>query len=176
MLKEHGGEGRICVTGVRWAESNSRKKRKPFEVVTSKKQDKKLFNDNDEERRMFESCMQKGKRVINPIIDWEDEDVWEYLNNRGIEHCKLYDEGYDRLGCIGCPLSSNQKEELENYPKFKDNYIRAIKRFLPAYLKRCEDKKRKPFLDNADDWFNWWVGEPIKGKKLDGQIELFEED
>lgn len=158
VLKEHGGEDRVCLTGVRWAESNSRKKRKAFEIVTAKKENKKLFNDNTEDRRLFESCMQKGKRVINPIIDWEDEDVWEYLKIRNIEYCKLYDEGYDRLGCIGCPLSSNQKEELIKYPKYKENYMRAIERFLPGYLKRCEEKGRKPFLDTAEGWMEWWIG------------------
>jgi hypothetical protein len=55
------GEG----TGVHWEESNQRKARKPFEIVTSKKKDKKLFNDNDEGRQLIENCMQKWERVIN---------------------------------------------------------------------------------------------------------------
>jgi len=173
VLKEHGGEDRICVTGVRWAESSKRKSRKPFEIVTKKKGDKKLFNDNDEERRLFESCMQKGKRVVNPIIDWSDDDVWEYLNSRGIEHCIKYDQGCERIGCIGCPLSGNQKQELEDNPKFKENYIRAIGRFLPKYLKRCEEKDRKPYLDTVEDWYSWWIGETVKDKNIEGQTNIF---
>lgn len=156
-LKEHGGEGRICVTGVRWAESSKRKKRRPFEIVTTKKQDKKLFDDNDEDRRMFENCMQKGKRVVNPIIDWKDEDVWEYLNSRKIEYCKLYDEGYTRLGCIGCPMSSKKIQELEQYPKFAENYKRAIARFLPKYLERRRLKNQEPFRETVEDWYKWWI-------------------
>lgn len=140
VLKEHGGEGRICVTGVRWAESNKRKSRRPFEIVTPKYSDKKLFDDNDDDRRLFENCMQKGKRVINPIIDWEDADVWEYLNSRNIEHCKLYDEGYKRLGCIGCPMASTRKDELNKYPKIADSYKRAIGRWLPGYLERRSER------------------------------------
>ena len=105
-LKEKGGEGRIVVTGVRWAESAARSKRRPFEVMTKKQEEKMLFNDNDEGRRMFETCIKKGKRIVNPIIDWLQEDVWEYLNNRGLPHCSLYDEGMARIGCIGCPLVS----------------------------------------------------------------------
>lgn len=43
-LKEHGGEGRICVTGVRWAESRARAtSRKPFEIVTNKKNRQEAF-------------------------------------------------------------------------------------------------------------------------------------
>ncbi|WP_353097709.1 phosphoadenosine phosphosulfate reductase family protein [Tissierella praeacuta] len=157
VLKEHGGEGRICVTGVRWAESNKRKKRRPFEIVTTKKEDKKLFDDNDEDRRLFENCMQKGKRVINPIIDWLDEDVWEYLKSRNIEYCKLYDQGYSRLGCIGCPMNSRKIQELEQYPKFAENYKRAIARFLPKYLERRKEKGQEPFRTTVDGWYNWWI-------------------
>lgn len=162
VLKEHGGEGRICVTGVRWAESSKRKRRRPFEIVTAKKEDKKLFDDNDEDRRLFENCMQKGKRVVNPIIDWEDSDVWEYLRSRNIEYCELYDEGYTRIGCIGCPLASNQKTELERYPKFAENYKRAIARFLPKYLERRKEKGQEPFRDTVEDWYKWWIDDEGK--------------
>ena len=77
-LKEHGGEGRICLTGVRNAESVKRKGRRPFEIVTKQYKNKMLFNDNDDDRKLFENCTVKGKRVINPIIDWEDADVWNF--------------------------------------------------------------------------------------------------
>jgi len=175
-LKEHGGEGRLCITGVRWAESNKRKGRRPFEIVTPKKEDKKLFNDNDEGRKLFETCMQKGKRVINPIVDWENEDVWEYLNSRDIEHCILYDQGYTRLGCIGCPMSTRKVQELKRYPKFYDNYMRAIEKFLPAYLERCTKKNRQPFRKTAQEWMDWWLEiEVDKTKSIDGQVEWDED-
>ncbi len=160
-LKEHGGEGRICVTGVRWAESTQRKSRKPFEIVTKKKEDKKLFNDNDEERRMFENCAQKGKRVVNPIIDWSDADVWEYLRSRNIKYCTLYDEGWLRIGCIGCPMASvSERERLfERYPKLKNSYMRAIARFLPGYLDRRIAKGETPKFTTAEEMFHWWLYE-----------------
>jgi phosphoadenosine phosphosulfate reductase len=158
-LKERGGEGRICVTGVRWAESVKRKnQRKPFEVQKSKEH--MLFDDNEEGRRLFENCMQKGKRVVNPIIDWLEEDVWEYLNGRGIEHCKLYDEGYHRLGCIGCPMDSNKAEVLKAYPKFYKAYYRAVERYLVGYLERCKKRNAEPFKKTAEELMDWWINEP----------------
>lgn len=101
--------------------------------------------------------MQKGKRVVNPIIDWTDDDVWEYLNSREIEHCKLYDEGYKRLGCIGCPMNSRKKQELEHYPKFAENYKRAIARWLPGYLERRYKKGAEPCFKTVDEWYKWWI-------------------
>lgn len=177
VLKEHGGEGRIVLTGVRWAESVPRQSRKPFEIVTTKKEDKKLFNDNSEERKLFENCMQKGKRVINPIIDWEDSDVWDYIHLRELIYCILYDMGFDRIGCIGCPNAGEKGMEFEFsiYPKFKENYIRAIKRFVPKYLERCKNKNRKPLFTTAEGWFDWWVHGKHEEICMEGQENIFDE-
>lgn len=176
-LKERGGEGRICVTGVRWAESNARKERRPFEVVTAKKENKVLFDDNDEGRMMFENCMAKGKRIVNPIVDWLEEDVWEYLKSRGIEYCRLYDEGFKRLGCIGCPMADKGRIfEFERYPKYKETYLRAIKRFMPGHLARKKAKGKEPIFTTAEEMMEWWLYGTIKNKVIEGQINLFEDE
>jgi phosphoadenosine phosphosulfate reductase len=155
-LKEHGGTGHICVTGVRWAESVNRKnKRKAFEV--QKPKTFMLFDDNDKGRRLFETCMQKGKRVVNPIIDWEEEDVWDYLNSRKIKHCCLYDEGFHRLGCIGCPMSGDgRKKEFARWPKYKQSYLRAFEKVI----KSRKAKGLKCTWDTAEEMMNWWLDEP----------------
>lgn len=161
-LKERGGENRICVTGVRWAESNSRKNtRGKAEITGRKKEEVILFDDNEDGRMLFENCTKKGKRVINPVIDWNDEDVWEYLNGRNIEHCCLYDEGFKRLGCIGCPVSNkeNMKTELERWPKYKQNYLRAFDKAIKA---RKEKGKKCPW-ENAEQMMDWWVNETVYG-------------
>jgi len=168
-LKEHGGQGRICVTGVRWAESARRKNsRNTFEVVRHGKGNSILFNDNDDGRLGFENCVRKGKRVVNPIIDWSDEDVWDYLNNGGIKHCCLYDEGFTRLGCIGCPLSANMARELLRYPKFSDAYKRALER----HIKHREKTGRKQSFKTVDDYWNWWLKSAYDDKAIDGQESL----
>lgn len=173
-LKERGGVGRICITGVRWEESAQRSKRKPFEIVAAKKEDKKLFNDNDEGRKMFENCTQKGKRVVNPIIDWTEEDVWEFIHSRGIKYCELYDQGFSRLGCIGCPMADKKRVmEFERWPKYLENYKRAIARFIPGYLERAKARGIEPAFTTPDEAIEWW----IYGKEeeqLEGQL-YFEE-
>jgi len=177
-LKEKGGEGRICITGVRWAESSKRKKRKPFEIVTEKFEDKKLFNDNDEDRRLFENCMQKGKRVINPIIDLTDDDVWEYLNSRNIKHCCLYDQGQKRIGCIGCPLATckSMVEDFKRYPQYLKNYKRAFEKFIPGYFERCAKRGITPLFTTTEEFFNWWLYGITKEKIIDGQIDWFDDE
>lgn len=86
-LKESGGKGRMIATGVRWAESNKRKDREPYEVKGTKKNrikvsdEKMLMNDNDDTRRLFEHCEMKAETIVNPIIDWADRDIWEYVRS-----------------------------------------------------------------------------------------------
>lgn len=82
ILKEQGGQGRYITTGVRWAESAKRKQRGIYEDIASKKSEKVIINnDNDDRRRLFESCMRQRKAVCNPIIDWKDSDVWDYIES-----------------------------------------------------------------------------------------------
>jgi len=173
-LKEGGGEGRIVVTGVRWAESVRRKQTRGIAEVLgkSKKENYILLNDNEQERMMFENCTKKGKRIVNPIIDWEDEDVWEYIHTRNIEYCKLYDEGFKRLGCIGCPMAGKDGmlHQFERWPKFKQAYMRAFQRMLNTR----KTKGLKNTWETPEDVFNWWVySQNRKDKEIEGQIDLF---
>lgn len=107
-LKERGGKGRFVVTGVRWAESRKRRKR-GFAEIQGPSEPKVILNsDNDEKRRQIENCQIKGKRVLNPVLDWTDDEVWQFIHTHIRTYCSLYDEGFTRIGCIGCPLASTK--------------------------------------------------------------------
>lgn len=150
-LKESGGNGRFVITGVRWAESSKRKNtRGGLEWDMGSKNRDIDDPDNPSDERMARPCPTKGKNILNPIIDWEDSDVWEFIRGNQIPYCSLYDNGYERLGCIGCPMSTNQKSELEGYPKYRDAYVRAFERMLQA---RTENKK----WESGQEVFDWWV-------------------
>lgn len=135
IFKEGGGQGRFCMTGVRRAESAKRKSRGGVEIVTRDAKNKIILNaDNDDSRMMLESCIKKGKRVLNPIIDWVDSDVWEFLQHYGCPSNPLYQEGFTRIGCIGCPNADKQREtHWERWPRYKDNYLRAAQRYIDGH-------------------------------------------
>ena len=91
------------------------------------------MDDNDVGRKMVEQCYMKRKTTINPIVDWLDEDVWEFLNDVAqVPHCCLYDEGFSRLGCIGCPLQGKDGmlRDFERWPRYKALYIKAFDRMI----------------------------------------------
>lgn len=173
-LKERGGKGRICLTGVRKAESTQRKSRKALEIVTSKKSDKKLFNDNDIGRMLFENCMQKGKRVINPIIDWPDEDVWEYLKFKRAPYCVLYNQGCDRIGCLGCPMGGGKgmEEDFIRYPHVKELYLKAYDMMLEYMWSRGIQTTWK----NGYEVLEWqmWATDKEQQEYIEGQIEIMD--
>ena len=106
ILKEGGGKGRFIATGIRWEESAKRKKSRGLIEVQNKDVGKRLIlmNDNDETRMQFENCQMKGRRVVNPIIGWDNKAVWDYAETEKICMNPLYGCGHTRVGCIGCPL------------------------------------------------------------------------
>lgn len=44
--------------------------------------------------------------AVYPIFNWNEADVWEYIEWRKLPYCSLYDEGWGRLGCVPCPFRS----------------------------------------------------------------------
>lgn len=109
-LKERGGSGRFVVTGIRHSESSKRGKRQMFEHC---------YNDT-------------SKKYFHPIIDWSEDDVWEYIHAFKIPYCSLYDEGMTRIGCVLCPKSrlKNRLFELFRWPKRAVSYLKCFRRAL----------------------------------------------
>lgn len=189
VLKETGGSGRFIATGVRWAESNSRKNNRGiYEMIGSTKANNIILNnDNDDKRMLFENCRLKAKRVVNPIIDWTDDDVWDFLNADRYEMLPgysvpmhkipvnpLYAEGWCRVGCVGCPMAGKKGREAEflRWPKYKYLYIQAFSKMLDARRQRGKIDGSWRSGYSGRDIFNWWMEYDI----LPGQIDLLEDE
>jgi phosphoadenosine phosphosulfate reductase len=133
VFKEGGGNNRRVVTGIRAAESNKRSGRK-----------------------VVEQCYRNSSRTyVNPILDWSDDDVWEFLRKQNLPYCSLYDEGFKRIGCVMCPLSSRQMREGDRWPRMKEAFRRA-------FIKLYENHGKRPaFLrwKNGNEMFEWWIHE-----------------
>ena len=153
-FKESAGAGKVTLIGIRKEESARRAKRHEVEVSSKKfsgnldefeqwsveeigrkqkRKSKRKINEDefsvntDNEVRCING---KDSILISPIFDWTEKDVWYFLNNIiKAPHCKLYDEGYKRLGCILCPMSQHKQKlkEMQRFPHVKRNWIEAIK-------------------------------------------------
>ena len=192
-LKETACENRMISTGVRWDESNARKERGAMEVITPQKKDKlvlqrgdiyeepeenkqlslfdqepeeiMLMNDNSKKRKMIESCQLKAKTVCNPLVDWTDREIWEYIEAERIDTNTLYQCGFSRVGCIGCPMADKQRNfQFSVFPKYKQMYINAFKRMLEE-LKKIG---KPPTWKNENEVFEWWMD----SREIEGQMSL----
>lgn len=172
VLKETGGAGRFICTGVRWAESASRKNNRGIYEKLGATKDKKIIlaNDNDEKRMLFENCRLKAKRVVNPIIDWTDQDVHGFLEDAKVPMNPLYAEGQCRVGCIGCPLARKKGREAEFYrwPKYKQLYLNAFWRMLEERKQQNKKFSERVGWTTAEEVFRWWMEYDV----LPGQISM----
>lgn len=154
-LKEKGGNGRYCLMGVRRAESRNRASRGEYESIGKTRAEGKVFDiDNTEDRREMEHCIPKNKYICNPIIDWSDDMVWEFIDKENLPYCKLYDEGWKRLGCLFCPMATKAEKErmMKEYPKFKAQFVREFDKII--ILRK--EKGLKCTWKDGEDMFKQW--------------------
>lgn len=125
-----------------------------------------MTNDNEESRQMVEQCYKRHKTTLNPIIDWTDSEVWSFIRENKVPYCELYDEGFSRIGCIGCPMARKEGREIEfaRWPKYKAAYLNAFDKML----KERKLKDRKTEWLTAMDVYNWWMEYEI----MPGQISF----
>lgn len=168
-LKENSSPHRFVATGVRWDESVKRAARGIMEVRGRKSQDRiSLMNDNDDKRSLIERCEMKGATIVNPIIDWTHRDIWDYIRSENIKYNQLYDMGYKRVGCIGCPMAGKGRwKEFADFPTYKRAYIRAFDKMLDAIHAAGKETKWK----TGEDVFLWWM----QDDNVEGQMNLFED-
>ena len=147
-LKERGGSGRVVMTGVRIAESKGHTRRA--------------------HRKMVETCYKdNSKRFVNPIIDWSDNEVWEYITAFNVKYCSLYDEGFKRLGCVLCPMVRDIERQLDRWPKICDAWYRATVRYWQRQTKGGVK------FESADALWQWWL-QRDKSSIADEQPQFFD--
>ena len=131
-LKERGGEGRVVLTGVKKGDSLKRR------------------------TALIKSCRKNGRVVINSLLNWCDDEIWEYIKSNNFPYCCLYDEGFSRLGCIGCPMggAKQQKRQFERWPKYRMAYIRAF----DAMLKERKKGGLETTWKTPEEVMSWWLG------------------
>lgn len=103
-------------------------------------------------------------RQYLPILDWTDDDVTEFISERGIKcHPLYYDENgnFDvkqRLGCMCCPLAwkKHRIEEFKKHPIMVRQYIRNASYYFDNHYKN-NNRKGETLFNNVYEWFTMTV-------------------
>ena len=150
-----GPKGCTKILGVRIAESTGRAKR--YTTCTRPKPAKRT--------------------EVYPIRLWSDAHIWQFIRERGLPYCSLYDEGWSRLGCIGCPLPHNtRRREFDRWPGYEKQWRKSAIRF---WKKRAAYRKPDGSLWGVNDMFksgeeywDWWMADMTYKKWKHQQAQL----
>lgn len=137
--KENGGNGLFKSIGVRAPESANRKGR--WSTVSQHRSSK--------------------LPILCPIVYWTDADVWNFIRQNNMKYCSLYDEGFKRLGCVGCPMADKQRvAQFKRWPKYEAMWRRGFaelhKRFKGVPRKDGKPRSIERF-NTPDEHFNFWM-------------------
>ena len=186
VLKETTTPHRLCALGVRAAESSKRQGRDTFSTRGGRTRTLFFSLDHAEEVHkealelndpawdctLIKTMKNHEDSIVNPIYEWTDEDIWDYIRQQSLKVNPLYERGYNRVGCIGCPLAGYRqiKKEFADYPQYKQLYIAAFDRMIKARAA----KNKQGSWESGQEVFDWWIGESKRSVK--GQLNLFEEE
>ena len=53
-----------------------------------------------------------GMQKFNPLADWSEEDVWNYIRSNGVPYNPLHDKGYPSIGCEPCTRAIQPGEDI----------------------------------------------------------------
>lgn len=193
ILKETSTPNRLCLTGVREAESKKRQGRDIFQIQGKSYKEALYFSLNHANEvhkeaqeiqddvwdcTLIKRMKEHNNIIVNPIYYWKDEDIWEYIKQENIKTNPLYQMGYKRVGCIGCPLATykNVMKEFSDFPQYKKMYIKTFERMLEARKLAGKSNEGDGYhaWKTGQDVFDWWVESYKRIPK--GQYSLFDED
>lgn len=148
ILKEQAGAGRLVLTGERREESNKRSK---YSAVSHQSRNKSRNRDVEDFSEIKHECVKGQDKIrLRPLLEFTEKEVFDILADFAVPLNPCY-KNHTRLGCIFCPFA--KKQEIEEYclkfPRAKQTILKS----LQAYL----DKSENNLLNNAEEYFEWWL-------------------
>ncbi len=139
VIKEAGGDGRVVVLGNRRAEGGNRRHQCYVEAARGG----------------------KNKTLLRPIIEFDNYDIWQYIRENDLETCSLYQEGFERLGCVLCPFSRDVEREEIYFPKIVKLWKLACEKAVAEVKARGYKNRRGQLVKHqfltGQELYDWWV-------------------
>lgn len=172
--KEYAVKSCVCLLGVRRDESRRRRKEGEMRIRGGKIEGNvddflafmespsalsPVFKSTDSVNH-YMACMDGREEIImNPIVDWTDDDVWEFHQSLSLDHSPWYDFGFTRVGCMHCPMGSKRIHEMELklYPNLKVRWVKTIAHILGDGNMAMMRFKGMDLTKNAELVYEYWL-------------------
>lgn len=98
----------------------------------------------------------KKNTVIKPIFYWREWHVWDFIEQYKLPYPSLYDEGFDRIGCVICPfLSAKAHEAHKNrWPKTYRVFEKVVKEWWNTRRLINETQKEQNAQEYLERYYN----------------------
>lgn len=123
-----------------------------------------------------------GALAVLPIFHWASDELWTFIRREGLPYPSLYDQGFHRLGCIGCPKANraNRLSEFRRWPAYERRWRLACKRIWDRRKGTPQRDGREWFgsarFQNWEEMWEWWVLDldlpPVREETPEGQTVL----
>jgi len=105
-----------------------------------------------------------GRMTVFPVLHWSSDELWAYLLDNGVPYSHLYDEGFHRLGCVGCPMIGAAQLEIEfsRWPIFREKWRAGIYAQWARYHGTMAGRGGKIWwaddhFSTVEEMWDWWV-------------------
>lgn len=111
-------------------------------------------------KRVLDKTKIAEEKMICPILEWRDIEVWLFLIAESQPFNRDYRRGFRRIGCLHCPYNSEWSEFLKAayYKRAKSKWEKTVKRYYEKRSHGTEDcdplkrwKARAGGLNRNDD-------------------------
>lgn len=165
--------------GVRKAESVNRSKYRDS-VETRNKADyadiQRFHFDNTDDVKLSGACYTNRYFFVNPLAYWSTDYLWDYIGGEKVEVNPLYGEGFERVGCMLCPMASTceRKRELALHPRYEKRFIKLADDIIK--LRISQGLPNKYNFKNGQEYFDMWLNnEKLSVTEQDDLLSLGED-
>jgi len=112
-------------------------KKDPFKIYIKQTNSFPLIGTRADESRLRETaylkhgCNYFNKNQSTPLLFWTNKDIWDYIKLNNIPYCKLYDQGWERTGCMFCLFGQDAITRFERlkqtHPQLYNYCINQLK-------------------------------------------------
>ena len=105
-----------------------------------------------------------GQTLYKPIFRWVEWHVWEFLDVHQLPYPCLYDEGFNRIGCVICPyfMHKNQSQVMRHalrWPKYYKVFEKAVADWFANYRTAPRPQQQETPAEYLEAYYRGFEGD-----------------